>query len=336
MSARIAISGLGRIGRLVLRAIYEEHRSDVTLVAVNDTAEPDARAHLLKYDSVHGRFAGDISSTADSLTVNGHTVPVVAERDPKKIDWAGLGVDIVLDCTGAFKKRDDIAQHLTAGAKKVLVSAPTDGEDRMVVYGINHDALTAEDRIVSAASCTTNCVAPVAKVLNDTVGIRHGFMTTVHAYTSDQRLHDNKHKDLHRARAANLSLVPTSTGAAKSVGRILPELKGKLDGTSVRVPVANVSMVDLKIEAARATTAEEIKAAFEDAAAEGKLKGVLGTYREPLVSIDFNHDPHSAMVGVNETKVVDDTMVRVMAWYDNEWAFSLRMLDVAAAMHAAG
>ncbi len=334
MTVRVGISGLGRIGRLVLRAIWEESRKDITVALINDTGDPQTQAHLLEYDSTHRRWAVDIAGEADAFHIDGLSIPRVGTRDAAQIPWGDHGVDIVLDCTGAFKKRDKAQLHLDAGASKVLISAPAEGEDRTVVYGVNHHDLTAEDRIVSCASCTTNCLAPVAKVIQETCGIRHGFMTTIHAYTSDQQLLDNKHKDLHRARGAAQNLVPTSTGAAKAVGLVLPALKGKLTGSSIRVPSPNVSLVDLKVETERPVTVEEINAAMKEAEA-GPMAGVLGTYNKPLVSSDFNHDSRSSIYALNEAKVIDETFLRVMSWYDNEWAFSCRMLDVAAAMHAA-
>ncbi len=331
MAVRVAINGFGRIGRLVLRAIYESGRKDVEVVAINDLADLKANAHLLKYDSVHGRFPGTIETRDGELIVNGHSIKVVQERDPAKLPWKDLGVQIAMECSGIFTKRADAAKHLEAGAEKVLISAPATDEDITVVYGVNSDQLKAEHRIVSNASCTTNCLAPVAFVLNNLIGIDHGFMTTIHSYTGDQRVVDTMHKDLHRARAAALNMIPPSTGAAKAVGKVLPELKGKLDGTAIRVPTPNVSVVDFKFGAKRATTVEEIQKAIKDAVA-GPLKGILGAYDEPLVSTDFNHDPHSSIFALNETKVIDGTFVRIMTWYDNEWGFSNRMSDTAVAM----
>ncbi|MCW2236523.1 type I glyceraldehyde-3-phosphate dehydrogenase [Azospirillum canadense] len=331
MAVRVAINGFGRIGRLVLRAIYESGRKDVEVVAINDLADLKANAHLLKYDSVHGRFPGTIETRDGELIVNGHSIKVVQERDPAKLPWKDLNVQIAMECSGIFTKRADAAKHLEAGAEKVLISAPATDEDITVVYGVNHDQLKAEHRIVSNASCTTNCLAPVAFVLNNLIGIERGFMTTIHSYTGDQRIVDTNHKDLHRARAAALNLIPTSTGAAKAVGKVLPELKGKLDGTSIRVPSPNVSVVDFKFTTKRATSAEEISKAISDAA-NGPLKGILGVYTEDLVSTDFNHDPHSSIFALNETKVIDGTFVRIMTWYDNEWGFSNRMSDTAVAM----
>ncbi|MCG5241607.1 type I glyceraldehyde-3-phosphate dehydrogenase [Azospirillum doebereinerae] len=336
MAVKVAINGFGRIGRLVLRAIYESGRKDVEVVAINDLADLKANAHLLKYDSVHGRFPGTIETRLSEsgggvLIVNGHEIKVVQERDPAKLPWKELGIQVAMECSGLFTKRADAAKHLEAGAEKVLISAPATDEDITVVYGVNHDRLKAEHRIVSNASCTTNCLAPVAFVLNNLVGIEKGFMTTIHSYTGDQRIVDTNHKDLHRARAAALNLIPTSTGAAKAVGKVLPELKGKLDGTSIRVPSPNVSVVDFKFNTKRATTVEEIGKAISDAA-EGPLKGILSAYSEDLVSTDFNHDPSSSIFALNETKVIDGTFVRIMSWYDNEWGFSNRMSDTAVAM----
>ena len=332
MAVRVAINGFGRIGRLVLRAIYESGRKDVEVVAINDLADLATNVHLLKYDSVHGRFPGTVEAKDGKLVVNGHAVAVVQERDPAKLPWKDLGVDIAFECSGIFTKRADAAKHLEAGAGKVLISAPATDEDITVVYGVNHDKLTAEHKIVSNASCTTNCLAPVAYVLNNLVGIEHGFMTTIHSYTGDQNTVDTAHKDLHRARAAALNMIPTSTGAAKAVGLVLPELKGKLDGTAIRVPTANVSVIDLKFKAKRKTTADEIRDAIKAAAAEGPLKGILGAYDEPLVSSDFNHDPHSSVFALKEAKVIDGDFVRILSWYDNEWGFSNRMSDTAVAM----
>ena len=331
MAVRVAINGFGRIGRLVLRAIYESGRNDVEVVAINDLADLDTNVHLLKYDSVHGRFPGTVEAKDGNLVVNGHVIKVVQERDPTKLPWGELKVQVAMECSGIFTKRADAAKHLEAGAEKVLISAPATDEDITVVYGVNSDQLKAEHRIVSNASCTTNCLAPVAFVLNNLIGIDHGFMTTIHSYTGDQRVVDTMHKDLHRARAAALNMIPTSTGAAKAVGKVLPELKGKLDGTAIRVPTPNVSVVDFKFVAKRATTVEEIQKAIKDAVA-GPLKGILGAYDEPLVSTDFNHDPHSSIFALNETKVIDGTFVRIMTWYDNEWGFSNRMSDTADAM----
>jgi glyceraldehyde 3-phosphate dehydrogenase len=335
MAVKVAINGFGRIGRLVLRAIYESGRNDIEVVAINDLADVHTNAHMLKYDSVHRRFPGTVEAGEGVLTVNGHAIRVVQERDPAKLPWAELGVEIALECSGLFTKRADAEKHLTAGAKKVLISAPATDEDLTVVYGVNHDKLIAAHKVVSNASCTTNCLAPVAFVLNNAIGIERGFMTTIHSYTGDQRIVDTMHKDLHRARAAALNLIPTSTGAAKAVGKVLPELKGKLDGTSIRVPSPNVSLIDFKFLAKRATTAEEI-ASLIKAASEGPLKNILGCYDEELVSTDFNHDPRSSIFALKETKVIDGTFVRVMSWYDNEWGFSNRMADTAITMAKLG
>jgi glyceraldehyde 3-phosphate dehydrogenase len=331
MTIRVAINGFGRIGRLVYRALVESGRTDIEVVAINDLADTVTNAHLLKYDSVHGRFGGTVVAEGDHLLVNGKKLMAVQVSDPVKLPWGEMKIDVAMECSGRFTKRDDAAKHLTAGAKKVLISAPATDEDITVVYGVNHDKLKATDAIVSNASCTTNCLAPVASVLQKLVGIEHGFMTTIHSYTGDQRVVDTMHSDLHRARAAALNMIPTSTGAAKAVGKVLPELKGKLDGTAIRVPTPNVSVVDLKFVASRATTVEEINKAVQ-AAADGALKGILGTYSEPLVSTDFNHDPHSSIFALGETKVMGGTFVRVMSWYDNEWGFSNRMGDTAVAM----
>jgi glyceraldehyde 3-phosphate dehydrogenase len=331
MAVRVAINGFGRIGRLVLRAIYESGRKDVEVVGINDLADLHTNAHLLKYDSVHGRFPGTIEVRDGNLVVNGHEIKCVQERDPTKLPWKELGVQVAMECSGIFTKRADAAKHLEAGAERVLISAPGTDEDITIVYGVNNDQLKAEHRIVSNASCTTNCLSPVAYVLNNLVGIEKGFMTTIHSYTGDQRIVDTNHKDLHRARAAALNMIPTSTGAAKAVGKVLPDLKGKLDGTAIRVPTPNVSVVDFKFIAKRSTTAEEVNRAIADAA-NGPLKGVLAAYTEELVSTDFNHDAHSSIFALNETKVIDGNFVRIMTWYDNEWGFSNRMSDTAVAM----
>lgn len=328
MTARVAINGFGRIGRLVLRAAFESGRNDVEIVAINDLADVNTNAHLLKYDTVHGRFNGDVSVANGNLIINGHEVKCVQERDPTALPWGDMGVDVAMECTGIFTGREAAGKHLEAGARKVLISAPGTDEDITVVYGVNSDKLTGEHKIVSNASCTTNCLAPVAAVLHNTVGIQHGFMTTIHSYTGDQRIVDTMHKDLHRARAGACNMIPTSTGAARAVGKVLPELKGKLDGVAIRVPTPNVSVVDLKFVAEKDTTVEEINAAIT-AAADGAMHGVLGYYDEPLVSSDFNHDPRSSIFALNETKVLDGRLVRVMSWYDNEWGFSSRMSDTA-------
>jgi glyceraldehyde 3-phosphate dehydrogenase len=331
MAVRVAINGFGRIGRNVLRAIVEAKRTDITVVAINDLAPPETNAHLLRFDSVHGRFQGQVTVTGDSMDCGLGPIKVTAIRDPSQLPWRDLGVDIALECTGLFTSKDKASAHLKAGAKRVLISAPADDVDLTVVYGVNHDKLTAAHTVVSNASCTTNCLAPVAKVLNDAVGIDKGFMTTVHAYTNDQPSHDQFHKDLYRARAAAISMIPTSTGAAKAVGLVLPELAGKLDGVAIRVPTPNVSVVDLKFLAKRATNKDEINGAVKRAS-EQQLKGILGYTDQPNVSIDFNHDPRSSVFHMDQTKVLDGTLVRVMSWYDNEWGFSNRMLDTAVAM----
>jgi glyceraldehyde 3-phosphate dehydrogenase len=331
MAIRVAINGFGRIGRLVLRAALESKRDDIEFVAVNDLGPVKANAHLVKYDSVHGVYPGEVTHGDDWMDLGRGKIKVLAERDPTKLPWKDLGVDIAFECTGIFTKREQAAMHLQAGAKRVLVSAPATGADLTVVYGVNHDQLTAEHTVVSNASCTTNCLAPVAHVLHRAIGIERGYMTTIHAFTGDQSTVDTLHSDLRRARAASMSMIPTSTGAAKAVGLVLPELAGKLDGTAIRVPTANVSLIDLKFDASRKTDAAEINGAIKQAAA-GSLKGVLDTNDEPLVSIDFNHNPASSTFDLTQTQVVNDTLVRVMSWYDNEWGFSNRMSDTAVAM----
>ena len=333
MVARVGINGFGRIGRNVLRAIAESGRTDIEVVGINDLGSVEMNAHLLQFDSVHGPFPGTVTAGADSLDVGGGPIRVTAERDPAKLPWGDLGVDVVMECTGIFTKRDQAAAHLSAGGKRVLVSAPADGADFTVVYGVNHDRLEAGHRVVSNASCTTNCLAPVAKVINETFGLKHGFMTTVHAYTGDQPVLDTLHKDPRRARAAASSMIPTSTGAAKAVGLVLPELSGKLDGTAVRVPTPNVSMIDLKCVTGKPVTPEAVTAAMT-AAANGPLKGVLGVNTLPLVSIDFNHNPASSSYDATQTQVVQGDFLRVLSWYDNEWGFSNRMADTAVAMAA--
>ena len=332
MAVKVAISGFGRIGRNILRALAESKRKDIEIVAINDLGSAKDNAHLLKYDSVHGTYPGEVRVTGDSIDVGfGAPVKVLAEKDPKKLPWKELGIDIVMECTGIFTDKEKAAVHLEAGAKRVLVSAPSKGADITVVYGVNHGKLAKEHRIVSNASCTTNCLAPVAKVLNDLCGIKSGFMTTIHAYTNDQKILDQAHKDMRRARAAALSMIPTSTGAAAAVGLVLPELKGKLDGTAIRVPTPNVSVVDLKFIPGRETTAKEINTAMERASTQ-ELKGVLGVVKEELVSIDFNHSAYSSNFDLTQTQIVDGKLVRVLSWYDNEWGFSNRMLDTAVAM----
>jgi glyceraldehyde 3-phosphate dehydrogenase len=328
MTIRIGINGLGRIGRCVLRAIYETGTNDIELVAVNGPAPIATHIHLLKYDSVHGRFATEVKADGEDLLIGGKTVKLFHERDPKNIPWGKLGVDYVLECTGKFNKREEAAQHLISGAKRVLVSAPAEGADSTIVYGVNNAMLKKDHQVISVGSCTTNALAPIVKVLHETVGIESGFMTTIHAYTGDQNLVDGSHKDLRRARAAAMSMIPTSTGAAKTIGLILPELAGKLDGTSIRVPTANVSLVDLSIISSKKTSKEEINAALEKAAA-GALENILGACHEPLVSIDFTHSTESSVADLTGTKVIGGNLVRVASWYDNEWAFSCRMLDVA-------
>ncbi|MCJ2010096.1 type I glyceraldehyde-3-phosphate dehydrogenase [Methylobacterium sp. J-092] len=331
MTVKVAINGFGRIGRNVLRAIHEAGRKDIEVVAINDLGPVETNAHLLRFDSIHGRFNAKVVVDREYIIVDGNRIRVTAVRNPAELPHRELGVDIALECTGIFTSKDKAKAHLDAGAKRVIVSAPADGADLTVVYGVNHDKLTADHHVISNASCTTNCLVPVAKVLNDLVGIERGFMTTIHSYTNDQPSLDQMHKDLYRARAAALSMIPTSTGAAKAVGLVLPELKGKLDGTSIRVPTPNVSAVDLVFTAKRATSVEEINAAIV-AAADGPLKGVLAYTDQPNVSIDFNHDPHSSTFHLDQTKVMDGTFVRILAWYDNEWGFSNRMADTAVAM----
>ncbi len=331
MAVRVAINGFGRIGRNVLRAIVESGRRDIEVVAINDLGPVDTNAHLMRYDSIHGRFPGTVSVDGDTIDVGTGPIKVTAIRNPAELPHRDMGVDIAMECTGIFTARDKAALHLQAGAKRVLVSAPGDKADLTVVYGVNHDKLTREHVVVSNASCTTNCLAPVAKVLNDAIGIEHGFMTTIHSYTGDQPTLDTMHKDLYRARAAALSMIPTTTGAAKAVGLVLPELAGKLDGSSVRVPTPNVSVVDFKFVAKRRTDAAEIKEAVR-AAAAGALSGILGFTDDPNVSVDFNHDPRSSIFAMDQVKVTGGTFVRVMSWYDNEWGFSNRMSDTAVAM----
>lgn len=327
MTVKVAINGFGRIGRLILRGVVETGREDIQVVAINDLAPPATSAHLLRFDSVHGRFPGEIRVEGDSLDVGRGPIAVTALRDPAQLPWSG--VDVVLECTGVFKDRAKAEVYLQGGARRVLVSAPSKGADATVVYGVNHKVLEPAHVIVSNASCTTNCLAPVAKVLNDTVGLKRGFMTTVHAYTGDQPTLDTEHRDLYRARAAAVNMIPTSTGAARAVGLVLPELAGRLDGVALRVPTPNVSAVDLTFEAGRDTTADEINAAM-CAAAEGPMRGILGVTDLPNVSSDFNHDPHSSVFHLSETRVIDGALCRVLAWYDNEWAYALRMLDTAA------
>ena len=331
MTVRIAINGFGRIGRLVMRSIIESGRTDVEIVGINDLGSAEMNGHLLKHDSVHGVLNADVRVNGNTIDVGNGPIKVSAERDPADLPWADLGVDIAMECTGFFTKRDDAAKHITAGAKKVLISAPGKEVDKTIVFGVNSDQLTAADTVVSNASCTTNCLAPVADVLNRAVGIEKGFMTTIHSYTGDQRPLDALHSDPRRARAAALNMIPTSTGAAAAVGLVLPEMIGKLDGTSVRVPTPNVSLIDLTFTASRDTTVEEINAAAKEAA-DGRLNGVLAYNTLPLVSSDFNHNPASSTFDSTQTQVVGGNFVRVLSWYDNEWGFSSRMPDTAVAM----
>ncbi len=332
MTLKVAINGFGRIGRNVLRAIIESGRTDIEVVAINDLGSVETNAHLFRFDSVHGKFPGTVTVAGDTIDVGRGPIKVTAVRNPAELPHTALGVDIALECTGIFTARDKAAAHLEAGAKRVVVSAPSDGADLTVVFGVNHDKLTKDHLVISNASCTTNCLAPVAKVLNDAVGIDHGFMTTIHSYTGDQPTLDTFHKDLYRARAAALSMIPTTTGAAKAVGLVLPELAGKLDGTSIRVPTPNVSVVDFKFVAKKKVTKDEINEAIKAAAASGPLKGILGTTDQPNVSSDFNHDPHSSIFHLDQTKVLEGNFVRVLSWYDNEWGFSNRMSDTAVAL----
>ena len=330
MAIKVAINGFGRIGRNVLRAIVEADRHDIEVIAINDLGPVETNAHLLRFDSVHGRFPATVTTTAHSIDVGRGPIAVTAIRNPAELPWGD--VDIVLECTGIFTDRDKAAVHLQNGARRVLVSAPSKGADKTIVYGVNHKTLTRDDVIVSNASCTTNCLAPVAHVLHQAIGITRGFMTTIHSYTGDQPTLDTMHADLYRARAAALSMIPTSTGAAKAVGLVLPELDGKLDGVAIRVPTPNVSVVDLTFEAARATTADEINTAIRTAAGSGTLMGILGVTDDKLVSQDFNHDPHSSVFATDQTKVMDGNLCRVLSWYDNEWGFSNRMADTAVEM----
>ena len=329
---KVAINGFGRIGRLVARAILERDNHGLEVVTINDLADASANALLFKRDSVHGRFPGEVSAEGETMIINGKRIKVTAERDPAKLPHKELGIDIALECTGFFTDKEGGQKHLDAGAKRVLISAPAKGADLTVVYGVNHDKLTAGHLIVSNASCTTNCLAPVAKVLNDLVGIERGLMTTIHAYTNDQKILDQIHPDMRRARAAAMSIIPTTTGAARAVGEVLPELKGKLDGSAVRVPTPNVSLVDLTFTPGRDTSVEEINGALKKASENGPLKGILAYTDEPLVSIDLNHDAHSSTVDSLETAVIEGKLVRVVSWYDNEWGFSNRMVDTAGAM----
>ncbi|MEQ8707656.1 MAG: type I glyceraldehyde-3-phosphate dehydrogenase [Rhodospirillales bacterium] len=335
MAVRVAINGFGRIGRLALRAAIESGRKDIEFVAINDLGSVEMNAHLLKYDSVHGRFPEEISTTDDGFKIGRHNIKVFAERDPKALPWGELKIDVVMECTGIFTSKEKASMHLEAGAKRVLVSAPASGADLTVVYGVNDSKLEKSHTVVSNASCTTNCLAPVAAVLNEALGIENGYMTTIHAYTGDQRLLDALHSDPRRARGISGSMIPTSTGAAKAVGLVLPELDGKLDGTSIRVPTQNVSVVDFKFTSKKKTTVEEVNNAII-AAANGKLKGILDTNDEPLVSIDFNHCPASSTFDLTQTQVVGGTLVRVLSWYDNEWGFANRMSDTAIALGKLG
>lgn len=329
MSVKVGINGFGRIGRNVLRAIVESGRQDIEVVAINDLGPVDTNAHLLRFDSVHGRFPGEVVVNGDTIDVGRGPIAVTAIRNPAELPWGN--VDIALECTGLFTSKEACQAHLENGSKRVLISAPGKDADKTIVYGVNDGLLTSDDVVVSNASCTTNCLAPAAKVLNDAVGITRGFMTTIHSYTGDQPTLDTRHKDLYRARAAAMSMIPTSTGAARAVGLVLPELNGKLDGVAIRVPTPNVSAVDLTFEAARATTVEEINAAIV-AASNGPLAGILGYTDEPNVSIDFNHDPRSSIFHLDQTKIMEGNMVRILTWYDNEWGFSNRMSDTAVAM----
>jgi len=331
MTIKVAINGFGRIGRNILRGIIESGRTDIEVVAINDLGPVETNAHLLQYDSVHGKFPAEVKVSGDTIDVGRGAIKVTAIRDPKELPWGDMGVDIAMECTGIFADRDKAAVHLENGSKRVLVSAPASGADLTVVYGVNHDQLTADHMVVSNASCTTNCLAPVASVLHELVGIEQGFMTTIHSYTGDQPVLDTMHKDLYRARAAASSMIPTTTGAARAVGLVLPELNGKLDGVSIRVPTPNVSVVDLKFTTNRSTSVEEINNAIR-AAADGKLNGVLGYTDAPLVSSDFNHDPRSSIFHMDQTKVMNGGLCRILTWYDNEWGFSNRMADTAVAM----
>jgi glyceraldehyde 3-phosphate dehydrogenase len=330
MAIRVAINGFGRIGRLVMRAALEHPEKQLEIVGINDLGPVETNAHLLRYDSVHGRFAGEVTTGENWMDAGRGKIRVTAERDPAKLPWKELGVDVALECTGIFTKREQAAKHLEAGAKRVIVSAPADGADFTVVLGVNHEELKPDHRVISNGSCTTNCLAPVAYVLHKGIGIERGFMTTIHSYTGDQSLQDTLHSDLRRARAAALSMIPTSTGAARAIGLVMPDLKGKLDGTAIRVPTANVSLIDLTLDAARETSADEVNTLMEEAAKSNRLKGILGINKAPTVSVDFNHDPHSSTFDVTQTQVLDKRFVRVLSWYDNEWGFSNRMVEVAA------
>jgi len=330
MAVRVAINGFGRIGRLVLRAAYEHKHSETEIVGVNDLGPVETNAHLLRYDSIHGRFPGEVTTGPDWMDIGRGKIKVTAERDPAKLPWRELNVDVALECTGIFTRREAAAKHLEAGAKRVIISAPAEGADLTVVMGVNHDELNDGHQVISNASCTTNCLAPVAYVLHQGIGVERGYMTTIHSYTGDQSLQDTLHSDLRRARAAALSLIPTSTGAARAVGLVLPALKGKLDGTAIRVPTANVSLIDFKFDSARATSGDEVNALMQDAAKSNRWRGIIGINKAPTVSVDFNHDPHSSTFDVTQTQVLDKRFVRVLSWYDNEWGFSNRMVEVAA------
>jgi glyceraldehyde 3-phosphate dehydrogenase len=332
MAVRVGINGFGRIGRNVLRAIVEAGRNDIEVVGINDLGPVETNAYLLRYDSVHGRFPGEVKVKGDTISVGNGAIKVTALKDPAQLPWKDLGVEVALECTGIFTSKDKASAHLTAGAKRVLVSAPADGADLTVVYGVNDDKLTKDHIVVSNGSCTTNCLAPMAKIMNDNFGVESGFMTTIHSYTGDQPTLDTLHKDLYRARAAALNIIPTSTGAAKAIGLVLPELAGKLDGSSLRVPTPNVSLVDFKFHAKRATSVDEVNDAIMAAAKSNRLDKIVTWTKEPLVSSDLNHDPHSATFAVDQTKVIGGTFVRIVAWYDNEWGFSNRMADTAVAI----
>jgi len=336
MAIRVAINGFGRIGRLVLRASHEHHRKDLQVVGINDLGPVATNAHLLKYDSVHGRFKGEIKTGEDWMDIGDGRIKVTAERDPAKLPWKELRVDVALECTGLFTKREAAAKHLEAGAKRVLISAPAEGADITIVMGVNSDQLKPAHKVLSNGSCTTNCLAPVAYVLNEGVGIEQGYMTTVHSYTGDQHLVDSLHKDMHRARAAALNMIPTSTGAAKALGLVVPALKGKLDGTAIRVPTANVSLIDFKFSAGRDTTKDEINEIMIKAANSNRFKGILAVNRDAVVSSDFNHDPHSSTFDLTQTVVMGKRFCRILSWYDNEWGFSNRMVEVAALVGALG
>src|SRR5271166_1093349 len=330
MAIRVAINGFGRIGRLVLRAAIENARDGIEIVAINDLGSVAANAHLLKFDSVHGRFPHAVATGEDWMDAGRGKIKVTAERDPAKLPWRDLKVDVALECTGIFTKREAAAKHLEAGARKVIISAPAEGADLTLVMGVNDGELKPTHKVISNASCTTNCLAPVAYVLQQGIGIERGYMTTIHAYTGDQSTVDTLHHDLRRARAAGMSLIPTSTGAARAVGLVLPALKGKLDGTAIRVPTANVSLIDFKFDAARETSGDEVNSLMEEAARSNRLRGIIGINKAPTVSVDFNHDPHSSVFDVTQTQVLDKRFVRVLSWYDNEWGFSNRMVEVAA------